>query len=94
MRAVWATCTARRVRVREPAAPKRITFAVLTWNPWDDDALPPACKPVRDGLVDARVIHGDAPADGHEFVYGQRVSRARRGVEILIERRTGVGARA
>jgi hypothetical protein len=52
---------------------------------WDDDNLPAAIKPVRDGLVDGRVIHADGPESGHTFVYRQVVDRARRGVEITVK---------
>jgi len=57
-----------------------------TWNHWDDEeGVNAACKPLRDGLVDARVIHSDAADSGHVFSYAQIVDRARRGVEITVE---------
>lgn len=39
------------------------------WNLFNDDGLRAALKPVRDGLMDARVIHSDGPRSGHGFVY-------------------------
>jgi hypothetical protein len=92
----WRTRTAQSVLVSElmrrhrgtfdPTAPKHVTFTAHTWNRWDsDEGVNAACKPLRDGLVDARVIHSDASDSGHSFSYTQVVDRARRGVEILIE---------
>jgi hypothetical protein len=69
---------------RTPQAPKTITFTAHVGAKWDDDNLPAAIKPIRDGLVDAAVIHSDAPDAGHTFVYRQVVDRKRRGVEIAI----------
>lgn len=69
----------------EASRPKRITFELRTWNPWDDDALAAACKPLRDGLMDAGVIHQDGPASGHRFVYTQSVARHQRGVWVTVE---------
>ena len=72
--------------------PKRITFTVQTGAPWDSDAVPAAVKPIRDALVDAGIIHSDAPDSGHEFLYGQRVDRKNRGVDIVVEARSRHGA--
>lgn len=70
-----------------PSEPKRITMTALVWNLFDaHDGLRNACKPVVDGLVRGGVIHSDAPNCGHIFEYGQRIDRARRGIEILIQR--------
>lgn len=63
--------------------PKRITFTAYTGAPWDDDAIPGACKPVRDALVGI-LIHSDAPDSGHEFVYRQETRRQQRGVGISV----------
>lgn len=63
-------------------APKRVVFFASTANAWDDDGLRAGMKPVRDALKDAGVIHDDAPASGHVFVYTQQIDRAHRGVEI------------
>ena len=84
--AVYVALGRARARVRDPAVPKRITFTVRTWNPWDDDALPAVVKPCRDALVEAGVLHGDGLQHGHVFRYRQRVDRSRRGIDILVER--------
>ena len=101
--ASWRSRTAQRARVAvllrpgprlEPQTPKALTFTVYTANAWDDDeGLNAACKPVRDGLIDGGVIHGDGPAHGHTFAYRQTMARGRRGVEILVEAR-GAGRAA
>lgn len=67
--------------------PKRVTFLAHTWSAMDGDGLQAALKPCRDALVECGVISGDADRDGHEFVYAQRVDRARRGVEIRVSLR-------
>ena len=66
------------------SAPKAITFIVQTGAPWDDDALPAACKPLRDELVSLGIIHSDSKASGHRFAYDQVVKRYDRGVVIEI----------
>lgn len=88
---VLVECVMRRPRQTFlPTAPKRITFTAHTWNRWDaDEGVNAACKPLRDGLVDARVIHSDAADSGHTFVFRQVVDRTRRGVEITIEAKEG-----
>lgn len=73
-------------RLFHPTEPKHVTFTAHTWNHWDaDEGINAACKPLRDGLVDARLIHSDAADSGHVFSYKQVVDRARRGVEIAVE---------
>ena len=67
--------------------PKRVAFLANVHTLFDDDNLASALKPVRDGLVDCGVIHGDGPNDGHEFVYAQQVNRQHRGVEIHVRLR-------
>jgi hypothetical protein len=67
-----------------PHGPKRVTFTLQTWNAVDDDALGPMAKPCRDALIDAGIIHSDAPDSGHAFVYAQRIDRAHRGVQITV----------
>ena len=62
-------------RAVPPGRPKRIAFHVTSWNSLDDDGLVAACKPARDGLIDARLILGDAPRDGHVFTYSQQINR-------------------
>ena len=71
--------------------PKRVHFLALTWNTMDSDGLQASLKPVRDSLVQCGVIHSDAPDSGHEFVYEQRIDRARRGVEIRVAAEGGGG---
>lgn len=66
-------------------APKQIAFELRTWNKVDDDALGPMAKPCRDALMDAGVIHSDAPDSGHVFRYSQVVNRAERGIRITVE---------
>jgi hypothetical protein len=73
-----------------PRTPKRVTFTACVGRRWDTDNLPAAIKPIRDALVDARVIHADGPDAGHDFVYLQQVVRkfgAPRGVGIVVELR-------
>lgn len=72
--------------------PKTVTFTANTHNRMDDDNLRAALKPVRDGLKDMRVIDDDKPESGHEFVYHQRIDRARRGVEIRVRVRAAPAA--
>lgn len=66
---------------------KRVSFLANTHNAMDGDGLQAALKPVRDALMVAGVISGDADRDGHEFVYAQRIDRTRRGVEIRVSPR-------
>jgi hypothetical protein len=75
----------RRVRP-DPTLPATITFTAHVGRRWDDDNIPGAVKPIRDGLVDARVIHSDGLSSGHTFRYAQVVDRERRGVEVQIDR--------
>jgi hypothetical protein len=76
----------RRLRLIPARTPKTVTFTVHTWNRWDqEEGIPAACKPLRDGLVDAGVLHSDAHDCGHTFRYAQVMDRARRGVEITVE---------
>ena len=67
-----------------PELPKLVMFQCHVWSLFDDDALPGICKPIRDALVDARVIDGDAPGHGHGFAYTQTINRQARGVRITI----------
>ena len=65
--------------------PKCIELTAYVWNYFDThDGLRNALKPVVDGLVRARVIHSDAHACGHLFLYAQILDRKRRGVAISI----------
>jgi hypothetical protein len=69
-----------------PMVPKRVTFLAYVGAEWDDDNLRAAIKPIRDALVDMRVIHDDKPSAGHVFEYAQRVEKVKRarGVEIVV----------
>ena len=74
----------------EPTTPKRIAFTVYGYNAFDEDALGPVCKSVRDGLRDMAVIQNDHPGAGHEFKYVQvstRKSGVVHGIAVRIERR-------
>lgn len=77
-----------------PAVPKRITFTVQTGARWDDDAIPGACKPLRDAMVDAKIIDDDGPRRPPEFLYAQEVKRYDRGVRITVAPLAGDGAGA
>jgi hypothetical protein len=70
-----------------PEAPKLVQLMASTFNLFDDDGLRNACKPLVDGLVDAGVLHSDAPQSGHRITYGQRIDRTHRGVQITVEAR-------
>lgn len=59
----------------DPKAPKRVTFAALVPSRFDDDNLAACCKPLRDALKDAGLIHHDGPQSGHAFVYKQKAAR-------------------
>ena len=84
----WRARTVTMVRSRRheapfvPTVPKRITFTAHVWSRFDDDSLPATMKSVRDGLIDAGLIHADGPTSGHVFEYKQIVDRQRRGVQI------------
>jgi hypothetical protein len=62
-----------------------------TFNRFDDDGLRNACKPILDGLVDAGVLHSDAPIAGHLVTYDQRIDRKHRGIQITISPREEAG---
>jgi hypothetical protein len=70
----------------DPRRPKRVQFTAYVGRPFDDDNLVTALKHCRDGLVDCRLICGDAPADGHVFSYEQRtgIPTAQQGVRISV----------
>jgi hypothetical protein len=72
-----------------PETPKRVSIHASLWNWMDGDGLQAACKPIRDALVECGVVSGDAERDGHEWIYSQKIDRARRGVEIRISLRGG-----
>ena len=70
---------------RNPMAPKTVTFTAHVGVLWDsDEGINAACKPIRDGVVDAGWIHSDGPKSGHTFRYGQVLDRKHRGVEIAV----------
>jgi len=67
----------------QPHEPRRVRFELLVARLFDDDALAPACKPIRDALLGMPVggitlcalIHDDSPRSGHVFAYAQRPVR-------------------
>lgn len=69
-----------------PSVPKTVEFTAYGPPPgFDDDGLRTALKHVRDGLIDARLIDGDAPRHGHRFVYHPQIlSRTIRGVVVKV----------
>jgi hypothetical protein len=91
--AVLETLHQQKMHVAVPATrSKSIQFDAHVGRAFDDDGLQAALKHCRDGLIDAHLIQGDGPADGHEFRYQQRpgTPRAERGVSITIELRSTV----
>ena len=80
---------------RSPEAPRRITFTLEVAQLWDTDALPAACKPIRDALlgrpvgrmVMLQLVHSDGARSGHRFRYRQvKVARgAPRGYRVQLE---------
>jgi len=74
-----------RDQVGGPTVAKRVWLTAYTWNVLDHDGLVSALKPTLDGLVDAKVIHSDAPSSGHSVIYSQQIRRGGRGVEIVVE---------
>ena len=81
--------------VAAPSSLKHVSFLAHTRNAMDTDGLEVALAPVRDALAECGVItgkreragRGDAPRDGHEFTYTQRIDRTHRGVEIRVSLR-------
>ena len=61
----------------QPDRPKVVTFHAIVPSKFDDDNLPPCCKPIRDALKDMGVINDDRTSAGHTFVYEQEAKRAR-----------------
>ncbi len=76
---VW-TITAR------PHDPKRVELVAHTARPMDSDGLSASLKAIRDGLMDAGLIHDDGPTSGHTFRYRQ-VQDGHRGVRVRVTRR-------
>ena len=72
-----------------PGRPKAIHFEARVGRAFDDDNLRAALKSVRDGLIDAGLIQGDAPRDGHTFTYTQvpGTPGPKRGVRVVVELR-------
>jgi hypothetical protein len=76
------------VGARVPPGPKHVTFLAATHNRMDSDNLAAALKPIRDALVECRVLSGDAEQDGNTFDYQQKIDRTRRGVEVRVRPRS------
>jgi hypothetical protein len=79
-----------KVQIAVPAMrAKCIQFEAHIGRAFDEDGLQAALKHVRDGLIDARLIDGDGPQDGHVFRYRQcpGTPRMQRGVVITIQLR-------
>ena len=75
-----------------PAVPKRVHCEAFVWRVLDGDGLQAALKHVRDGLIDAGVLDGDAPRHGHRFTYSQAPAPlSGRGVRITITLAEGSG---
>jgi hypothetical protein len=70
----------------DPSRPKRVDFLAYLGREMDSDNLQAALKACRDGLIDSRLISGDAPTDGHMFTYRQvpGTPTANRGVRISV----------
>ena len=71
----------------EPSRQKRVDFLAFVGRGFDaDDNLQASLKSLKDGLIDARLIGGDAPKDGHVFTYRQvpGTSTAKQGVRISV----------
>ena len=69
-----------------PKSPKIITFQPYTANQFDEDGLQLALKWCRDTLVTCGVAHGDAPRDGHTWIYRPSILNrsGKRGVEVRV----------
>ena len=70
----------------DPARPKRVHFTAYVGRGFDDDGLVGSLKAIRDGCIDARLISGDAPKDGHVFTYEQvpGIPTAKQGIRISV----------
>jgi hypothetical protein len=73
----------------DPHRPKSVHFTAYVGRAFDDDGLISAMKSIRDGLMDSRLIGGDAPTDGHVFTYSQvtGIPSAKQGVRISVRLR-------
>lgn len=84
---VWGACLdprGLRWRIVNRRAAKRIDLRAHVMRRFDShDNLRAACKPIVDGLIDARVIADDADVERHVFTYTQIVD-GRRGVTIRV----------
>ncbi|HJY45834.1 MAG TPA: hypothetical protein VJ301_14525 [Propionibacteriaceae bacterium] len=69
-----------------PTRAKHVTFTAYVGRGFDDDNLQAALKSIRDGLMEAHVIHGDGPRHGHVFEYEQRrgIPTAKQGVRVSV----------
>ena len=72
-----------------PERPKRITFTVFCRNAFDsDENLRLVCSPLKDALIDMRLIQDDRDSAGHTFIYLQvpsRVKGAALGIAVRVE---------
>ena len=70
----------------DPSRPKRVDFLAYVGRELDSDGLQAACFNVRNGLIDARLIDGDAPKNLHIFTYRQvpGTPTAKQGVRISV----------
>ena len=59
----------------QPEKPKLVTLHAVVPSRFDDDNLPPCCKPIRDALKDMGVVNDDRPSAGHVFTYTQEARR-------------------
>lgn len=94
--AVWAALIERRLRVTNPAAPKRVAFHVTVKRRWDPTNLRESAgiKGIIDGLVRAGVIDGDGPDCGHEFGEPTQAVGLPVGVRVTVTRRGATKPRA
>ena len=70
----------------DPSRQKRVHFTAYVGRGFDTDNLQASLKAIRDGLVEARLIDGDAPRNGHVFTYSQvpGIPTAKQGVRISV----------
>jgi hypothetical protein len=62
-----------------------VVMTAYVWKVFDEDGLASALKPVMDGLVDARLLAGDAPRFVQKVQRRQMINRKHRGVEVVVQ---------